>query len=345
MKQKMLTNEQVWSFCTALEQLIHAGIGLGDALVLMTEEEPDDTCREMLTGMAQQADEGASLSTVVRQTGRFPGYVSTLMEVGERAGKLEQALHALSRHYESRDRMDRRLASALLYPSMLILVLLAVAVVLLVWVLPVFQDVYDQLGSGMTGIAGSLLTVGGWLRQGMPVLCALVAIFAAFLLIPFLRMWIVGKWNRFRGDRGVHRAVLSARFMQALTMGLESGMTDVEAAQLASKLSQGEVAAFEKRCIHCVEAIRSGGNLPKALRTAGFLSPSDRRLLDAGIRSGRGETVLQQIAQRQLERSEEALERQTGKVEPVLVAIACGLIGGVILSVMLPLVNIMTAIG
>ena len=92
-----------------------------------------------------------------RDRGRFPAYVSTLTDVGERVGRIEQTLTSLSRYYENRERMDRRMQAALLYPAMLILVLLAVAVVLLVWVLPVFNDVYAQLGTGLTGFAGSLL--------------------------------------------------------------------------------------------------------------------------------------------------------------------------------------------
>ena len=72
MKQEMLTNEQVCSFCTALEQMIRAGIGLGDALVLLKEDEQDARCRQMLEQMARRADEGATLSAVIRETERFP---------------------------------------------------------------------------------------------------------------------------------------------------------------------------------------------------------------------------------------------------------------------------------
>lgn len=345
MKSGILTNEQIWSFCTALEQLVHAGVSLGDGLVLMQEDEQDPSCRKMLSDMARQADAGASLSTLIRDSGRFPAYVSTLTEVGERVGRIEQTLTSLSRYYENRERMDRRMQAALLYPAMLILVLLAVAVVLLVWVLPVFNDVYAQLGTGLTGFAGSLLQLGQWLRHALPAVCLLAALISAILWIAPLRRQVVGQWNRILGDRGVRKAVYSARFVQALTMGLESGMTAPVAAELAVTLSQGEASAFEERCLRCVEKIREGTDLSAALYREGFLRSGERRLLDAGIRSGAGETVLQQIAQRQLEQSEEAMERQAGKLEPILVAVACTLIGGVILSVMLPLLDIMTAIG
>lgn len=345
MKQEKLKNEQVYAFCTALAHLIHAGIGLGDALLLLAEDEQEPNLRRVLKTMASRADAGAPLAEVIRQAACFPAYVCTLVEVGERVGKTEQTLTALAQYYEGRGRMDRRMRSALLYPAMLMVVLLAVAVILLVWVLPVFNDVYAQLGSSLTGVAGGLLALGGILRKGMPVLCLILAAITAVLAISPVRNRLFALWNRIRGDRGVQRKILSARFVQALAMALTSGMTLQEAAMLASALARGETIDFGKRCEKCLSAVESGKTLSKALMDCGFIQAADRRLLDAGVRSGKGEEVLQKIADRLLEQSEEALERQVGYTEPILVAVACVLIGTVLLSVMLPLMQIMTAIG
>jgi len=345
MKPKMLTNEQICAFCTALEHLIRAGIGLGDALILLKEDEQDPQIRRMLTQMALRADEGAALSAVLRESGRFPAYVITLAAVGEQTGKPEQTLESLVRYYENRERMDRYLRAALVYPASLLAVLLAVTLVLLIWVLPVFEDVYARLGSSLTGVAGGLLAVGTALRKGMPVICVFLAVLGAVLAVRPLRSWMLRQWKRVWGYRGTQRKVLSARFVQALSMAVSSGMPDVQALELAKSLSEGESSAFRDRCKKCCEAAVSGAAMSKVLYDNGFLSPSDRRLLDAGVRSGRGEVVLQKISQRMLEQSEETLERRTGYLEPVVVAAACVLIGTVILSVMLPLMHIMTAIG
>jgi len=191
MKPKMLTNEQICAFCTALEHLIRAGIGLGDALILLKEDEQDPQIRRMLTQMALRADEGAALSAVLRESGRFPAYVITLAAVGEQTGKPEQTLESLVRYYENRERMDRYLRAALVYPASLLAVLLAVTLVLLIWVLPVFEDVYARLGSSLTGVAGGLLAVGTALRKGMPVICVFLAVLGAVLAVRPLRSWML----------------------------------------------------------------------------------------------------------------------------------------------------------
>lgn len=341
----LLTNEQIRTFCVALEHLIHAGIGLGDALTLLKEDEQEPELRQMFSQMAKNADEGAALSAVIRGSGRFPAYVSTLAEVGERSGKIEQTLQTLARYYENRERLDRHVRAALVYPAALLAVLLAVAVVLLIWVLPVFNDVYARLGSSLTGVAGVLLDLGVVLRKGMPVICGIIGVVAALFAVKPLRDRIFLLWNRSFGDRGAGNLVLSARFVQALSMAISSGMQTQDALKLCCALAQEEAPAFRRRCENCFADVDTGKTLSRALCENGFLSAADRRLLDAGERSGSGENALRQIAERMVEQGEEAMERKAARVEPVIVAIACVLIGTVLLSVMLPLMHIMSAIG
>ena len=345
MKQKTLTYEQIYSFCTALHHLLHAGISLGDSLVLLSQDEKDPALQRTVKDMAHWADEGAGLAQVLRDSQVFPGYVCTLVQVGELVGRSEQTLLELAGYYERRARLEQKLRSALLYPAMLMLVLLAVAVILLVWVLPVFNDVYAQLGSSLTGLAGWLLALGGVLRAAFPVICLVIAAVAAALAVPAVRKYVKELWLRFAGDRGVEKKLNSARYMQALALALRSGMTAQQATELAKELSSGTTQEFTSRCQRCCIAIESGFSLSQALQDSEFLQIADRRLLDAGIRSGKSEDVLQDIARRMLEESEQALERRAGYAEPVLVAVACVLIGTVLLSVLLPLMQIMTAIG
>lgn len=345
MKPGKLTNEQVHIFCSALADLLSAGIPAADALMLLKADEEDPALKKVLEQMAGEADAGGSLAQIMGSSRVFPAYVCTLVTVGQQVGRLDQTLAGLGEYYEERARMDRAARSALLYPAVLLMVLLAVAVILLVWVLPVFNDVYAQLGSSLTGVAGGLLAFGDLLRQSLPGICIVLAVFAGVLAIAPLRNSLLKLWRKLRGDRGVPRQLFSARYVQSFSMAMTSGMTDQEAASLAGKLAEGEAPAFQQRCDRCQKALDEGQSLPRVLRDNGFLSPADCRLLEAGIRSGKGEVALQQIARRLLERSQEALLRQTGAVEPILVAVSCGLIGAVVLSVMLPLMHIMSAIG
>lgn len=348
MKQLRLDHEQVGTLCRALGHLYHAGIGAGDALALLAEDAASAGEKTLLQSMSRQADEGAALSQIFRDAGCFPDYVCALMEVGEQVGRSEDTLHALADYYQGRARMERRLKSTLLYPSVLLVVLLAVVVVLLVWVLPVFNDVYARLGSSLTGLAGGLLMLGGVLRRLMPLICVLLALAVAFVMVMGVssaaRDRLLNAWGRERGDKGLARRINTARFVQALAMGMASGMTDHQAVGLAAGLSGGS-DRFQRRCAACLGALEAGKGLSAALRESELLSGAQCRLLEAGLRGGNAEQVMEQIALRTLEESEQELESIAARIEPTVVVVMSILVGAILLSVMLPLMHIMTAIG
>lgn len=348
MKQHKLSNEELSVLCLALDNLFHAGIAPGDALDLMAQDEAGTALAPLLEQMARRADEGIPLDRIFRETGRFPSYLCDLLEVGRRVGKTEQTLEALARHYEARRRMDERLYAALLYPSILLAVMLAVVAVLLVWVLPVFNDVYARLGSTLTGLAGGLVMLGDVLRKGMPVLCAMLAVAVGLLAIaavwPRFREGALTAWRAARGNRGVLRQINAARFAQALSLGLSSGLTEQETVQLALSLSP-ESAAFRVRCERCLARVEQGESLAAALSQSGLMSKARCRLLEAGSRSGRSELVMEQMAGQMLEESERALEARVSGIEPALMLVTSVLVGAILLSVMLPLMHIMSGIG
>lgn len=348
MKRQELSNTELSLLCQELSLLLHAGVAPGDGLFLLAEEEQDPGLRRLLTDMARALEEGRPLAVALAASGVFPLYVTGLVEVGERTGRTEEALAALSRYYEERERMDRRIRSALTYPAILLLLMLVVIVVLLSRVLPVFDEVYASLGGRLTGLAGGLLLLGRALDAAMPILCAVLALAAGFvaafsLSCPF-RSKALALWRRRSGDQGVSRKMNDARFAQALSMGLDSGLPLEEAAALAAGLL-ADVPSAAARCRDCHERLSAGADLAQAMRETGMLPAASCHLLALGLRSGSGDAVMGEIARRLSEEADQALESRVSKVEPALVLVTSILVGAILLSVMLPLMNIMTAIG
>jgi len=341
---KNIYNYEKLSMLTmSLAHLLHAGVAVADALYLLSED-GEETEREILRQMAKNADSGMSLASCFDAAGVFPGYLCTLLAVGETVGKTEQTLKSLAKYYDGQARLKRQLRSALLYPVVLLIVLLCVLVVLLVWVLPVFDSVYAQLGGSLTGIAGGLLVLGRYIGRCLPWIGAFLALGCVMVAVPVFRKSAITLWKKLRGDRGVWKWVNNARFIQALALGAVSGMTQPEAVQMASGMANGEIPQFQKRCKSCENIMEQEENLADALEKSGFLTIAEGRLLGAGIRSGQGEIALTQLADRLLEQSEEKVARLAEKAEPAAVIISCSLIGLVLVSVMLPLLNIMNTI-
>lgn len=348
MKRLEWSNLQISDFCQELSLLLHAGVGTGAGMALLSEEEPDRDCKKILGQMAHRLENGAALSDALREAGCFPACVTGMVKVGEHAGRTEEALAALSRYYEERGTMDRRMRSALTYPAVLLLLMMAVIVILLTRVLPVFEQVYSSLGGALTGLAGGLLILGKGLDAVMPILCVILIMAAAalalFAVCCRMRTGVLGLWRRTWGDRGILRRWNNAHFAQALSMGMRSGLPAQEAVELATDLLS-DVPEAVKRCRLCQDRLTEGESLSKAMGEAGLLAPAACRLLTLGLQGGSGDEVMEDIARRMSEEAQMELESSVSKVEPALVLITSILVGAILLSVMLPLMHIMTAIG
>ena len=345
---RQLTNREIASFCEQLEWLVHSGIGLGEGLRLMAEDETEETRKAIYMQAADVVEEGTSLSEALKAAGCFTVYACGSIGTGEATGRLEEALRALKLYYEEKERMNRRLRSALLQPSLLVLLMLIVLGILLTQVLPVFQSVYVSLGGTMSGVAGGLLKTGLWLKDVLwlvyGVLGLAVILVVLFAVCRLFREKVTGLWKRYAGDKGVMRKVNDAAIAQVMAMGLASGMVLEDTMDLAAEVT-ADVPKAKERCLRCKEELLSGEPLVDALKSSEVLPVSACRLLGVGMQGGNGDTVMAEIAEKLSEEADAALTNRIEKTEPVLVLSVSVLVGVILLVVMLPLINIMETIG
>lgn len=346
-KTVLFTNDTLARLFRSLSLLLHAGIPLSDAIYLMKEDETGCEA-EVLLVMGREMDCGATLSLAMEKAGVFPIHALRMMEVGETTGHLESVLASLADYYEEENAMAKEVRSALLYPSVLFVMILAVIGVLVIKVLPVFDSVYSSLGGSLTGIAAGLLALGNVLRGIMPALLAILAIAALFALCcalsPSIRTAVLAAYRRKRGHKGVGGKMAQARFALSLSMALESGMYAEDALSLSSGLLQ-DVPVLARRAQKASETVKNGAELSEALKENELLAPKDCRMLSIGMKSGSGVSVMADIARRAAETAREAARSAVSRVEPAMVLSAGVIVGGILLSVMLPLMNIMSSIG
>lgn len=348
MKKLTLSNEYISSFCLQTALLIHAGIGLEDGIHLLAEDAQAEQEKELLLQIATALEEGQAMSDAMAGTGCFPEYVIHMTAVGERTGRTEQAFRSMADYYESQRLLGNRIRSALVYPSVLLVLMLGIIGVLLVKVLPIFHQVYEQLGGDMTGLAGGLFVLGQFLEKALPVIGILVAL--GFVFAVVLRFHTGTREGckrlviRLTEERSVMKKISAARFTAAMAMGMKSGLMAEDALELAAAFQQAEPKAAKKQ-EHCRELILEGKPLADALRESGLLEPVYCRMLALGSKSGAADSVMDEIARRLDEEAQIEIEKLVGRVEPTIVILASLLVGAILLAVMLPLMNIMSSIG
>lgn len=343
----MLPYSELSRLCRSFALLLHGGIPLSEGAGLLSREEREPNAA-LLAALGSKLEAGCPLWEAMEETGDFPAQATAMVRIGEASGRLEQALDALADYYEERCRSIRKMKQAIAYPALILILVLMVFAVLLTKVLPVFDGVYASLGSGLTGLAGGLLRLGQGISSALPGMIVMLVVLAGIVLV--CRVWpdfgkkgIKALENRI-GDRGVFRKFHNARFARGLSMGLSSGLSLEQAMTLAEGLL-ADVPSAATRCRRCREALEQGEDLGKALAEANLLTPAQGRMLAIGCRSGSADRVMEDLAEKKAEEAETALDTAISRIEPAMVLAASLLVGLVLLSIMLPLLEIMSTIG
>jgi type IV pilus assembly protein PilC len=319
---------------------MQAGIPIGEGVSMFAQEERDAQRRAQVTEIYDTLELGEQLSAALRKGGQFPGYMADMIEVGEKTGKLDDTLLSLSRYYDRQEHISKSIRGAVTYPAMLLAVLLFVLVVFIVKVLPIFNDVYGQLGATMSGPATAAMRVGSWLGANWAPIVAALAIIAA--LIVAFRSSCARLLKRLFMGGSLGSSMQCARFSSIMAMTMSSGMDTDESLIMASRLTDDKETA--SKIAASAELAAKGTGFAQCVEETGIFSTLYNRMLAIGVRTGCADTVMDEIASRSGDEANDKLESFIGKIEPTLVIIMSVLVGLLLLSVMLPLAGIMSAL-
>ena len=334
--------------CKELAMLLEAGMTLHDSLQIMQDDETSKDGKAMMQNLIDALEGGESFATALNGSALFPRYMVHMVEIGEKTGRLVETLEALSEYYDRQSRLSVTIKNSIMYPAILLILMIVVVLILIVQVLPIFNDVFSRLGSQMSSLAVTLMNFGTWLGDAAIVIAIVIA---AIFVIAFLAWALQGIrnglkkafMNRF-GGRGIFDHIASSRFSSAMSLAMASGLDVTEAMDVAFSISGGSKAVDAKHK-KCFDLLGAGKSLADSLSGAGILSSQDGKMLSIGSKGGKSDEAMAEIARRSDISVQDEIDRIVGKIEPTLVIISSVIVGVILLSVMLPLMGIMTSIG
>lgn len=335
-------------FCRELHQLVRTGIPSSTGLALLREDETDPAVLSWLDELCRYTEEGMPLGDALRETGAFPTYMTDMVSLAEQTGRLEDVLLSLGKHYDRQNRMRSEIRSAVTVPVVLLVVMIAVVLLLITQVLPVFERTFAQLGVRMGAVATGMMKAGAALaKAGTGIAVVFVVLVAAALIIavvPSLRTKFAAWFKNRFGGRGVLGQMAVSRFASSMAMATASGLTMEDSVDMAAKLCGG-AKEIDEKTEKCRQAIENGESTADALAHSGLFSGRDCSLLKLAERTGSLPETLEDLAARQEAESVRAIDRIVGAIEPAIVVITSVLAGVILLSVMLPLMGLLSAIG
>lgn len=341
-----LSNAETAAFCAQLSMILCSGISSVEGITIMLEDSTDAQEKELLRKINDSLLHQGFLYEALESTGAFPEYMVNMVNIGEQTGRLDNVMSSLGDYYEKEDSLGHAIKNAVTYPFLMILMMLLVILVLITKVMPVFDQVFKQLGSEMTGISLAILKCGESLTAHAPVFFSLVLLFAIFLFFllktdrghRMLRSLI----RHFRGGRTLAEQIASRRFANGMALTLSSGLPPQECLQLTLPLIDDP--EFKKRLTACSQSVEEGNDLCQTLLEHHIFSGLYARIASIGSKTGSLDTVMEKIAGNYEEEIDNRLTDMIGMIEPVFVIILSIIVGIILLSVMLPLINIMAGL-
>ena len=344
---KSLSNEELMSFCSQMAMILHAGISSVEGLAIMKEDLPDGEGRQILDMLYDHMEQTGNLSESMKETKVFPEYVCSMTEIGEQTGRLDEVMDGLALHYErERDLLDT-IKSALFYPAVMLGMLTVVILILVIRVMPVFHQVLQQLGGGLTGISAGILHMGMWISRYSMVCVGILMLLVAgtvWLSATEKGRLTFRKWMERSGFLGkTAEKIACSRVAEGLSLCMFSGMDMDQSLEMTEKLISS--ASMKQRIARCRTLMMEGEGFDQALTKSEIFSGLYGKMISVGIRTGSVDQVMSKIAGEYKEAVVQSLEQKVAVVEPTLVAVLSVLVGLILISVMLPLMNIMTNLG
>lgn len=341
-----LSHREIVLFCEQIAMMLHAGISTYEGVALLANDAETSDAKLLYQTILSQLDKGVTFYQALKSCNAFPKYVLDTVRLGETSGKLEQVMLSLSYYYEREDSIMQSVRQAILYPFLMIAMMLAIVFVLITKILPIFSDIYHQLGSELNDFSLWLMHFGKALTRystlSVIVLFLFIAVVFLFLRFPFGNRKRRTSISLFFFSRTFRYAMAASRFASGMALALRSGLGVEEGLSLTLPLVDHPL--MQKRITQCQTFLTQGESFSFAISKCNIFNHLYTRMITIGLQSGSADTVFEKIAKNYEEDSERCIEHFTSILEPTLVILLSVIVGMILLSVLLPLLGIMSGI-
>ena len=346
-KTRELESLAISVFCQDMAMMLHAGIIPEEALGLLAEDTKEGTFYEVLKSMEKSMILGSSFAEAVKDSSAFPVYAADMIAAGEKAGRLDQVLQSLSGYYERQDHLSRQIRSAIIYPLSLLIMMSAVLLLMVTIVLPVFVNVYENMAGSLAQSSYIYISAARVISIISLVVTGIISIVILVLFLmsrtPSGRSAVVALLQKFPLTKEAMRQLSVSQFTDVISTFLSSGMdTDTAMEEAVSLVSHPELKATLEKAS---EEMQAGKSLAQALYDHGIYPPLYGRMLLSAHRSGQMEDMLRKLSDVTGMDAESQIQQLISSIEPIMTGFLTVSVGLTLLSIMLPLAGMLSAIG
>ncbi|HZJ27833.1 MAG TPA: type II secretion system F family protein [Acidimicrobiia bacterium] len=327
--------------------MIDSGLSILRSLAILADQTENKELGRIIGEVRLDVERGASLSAaLVRHPKAFNRLYVAMVRSGETSGTLDSVLIRLADTIEKQVELRRKVKSAMTYPVMVGAVVFTIAMIMLVFIVPQFEDIYHSLDGELPAPTKLLLGISRIVRTLFPVL--IVGGIIAFFLF---RRWINTQsgraiWDRFKLRMpifgGLIRKTALARFARTLASLTRAGVPILESLEIVADTAGNTVVA---NAVHDTQrAVKGGDSIARPLEQHEVFPPMVVQMMAVGEETGALDEMLEKIAEFYEQEVEATVDALTSLIEPLLIVVMGVMVGGMIVALYLPLFNIIKLI-
>jgi type IV pilus assembly protein PilC len=329
-------------FTRQLSTMIDAGLPLVRGLDIIASQHPNRKFKQIIIRVKEDVEAG---STFAEALGKHPKVFSNLytqlIKAGETGGVLDVILQRLANYLEKMDSIKRKIKGAMIYPSIVISVAVLVLAIVIIFVVPVFAEMFKDMGTTLPALTQLVVDISFFTRHN--ILYILIAIAAIFFLIGFtynksfrarrlfdaflLKLWLVGP---------LLLKTVIARFCRTLATLTAGGIAILDGLEITAKASGNTIT--EEAILEARKGVSEGQTLaePLAARPKLF-PPMVVQMISVGEQTGALEDMLNKIADFYEEEVDIAVASLLSALEPLMITVLGATVGVIVVSMYLPM--------
>jgi len=346
--QPKITAKDVVIFTRQFSTMIDAGLPLVQGLTILAEQTENKTFQNVLKRVTKDVEGGSSLAEALKKHPKvFDGLYVNLVAAGEIGGILDTILQRLAAYIEKAEKLKTRIKGAMTYPIIVVGVAVLVIAVILIFVIPVFQEMFSSFGKALPVPTQIVVNMSDFLKGNIHY------VIVGFIVFVFaFKKYRNTKKGRKQTDAlalklpvfgNLLKKSAVARFTRTLGTMISSGVPILDALEIVAKTSGNVV--LEEIIYEVRSSIAEGQTIAEPLSEADIFPRMVVQMISVGEATGALDTMLNKIADFYDDEVDAAVEALTSMLEPLLMVFLGGAIGGLVIAMYLPIFQMAAAMG
>ncbi len=334
-------------FSRQFATMINSGLSLLRTLTVLSEQTQNETLAQVARDVANDVERGDSLSVALAKHPKvFDRLYVAMVRAGESGGVLDQVLVQLADTIEGQVALRAKVKSAMTYPVAVMGLVVLILIGMLLFVVPMFEDMYAELGGSLPAPTRMLISVSSLVKTYFILL-----VIAAVVFVSLFRRWVATDTGRVRWDRFklrvpvlgglVHKTAIT-RFSRTLESLLAAGVPILEALDITSETVGNSV--MQEAVLDVQARVKAGEAVSSPLGDHAIFPGMVVQMLAVGEETGAMDTMLSKVAQFYEREVEATVDALASLLEPLLIVVLGGTIGGMVVALYMPMFNIINLI-